>query len=373
MMYKIILLVVCCFLSGFSSAQNLLPNGGFEDENICTEFHINCAPEGWIPTADTYNNYFKIPGIAHNGHHCVAIEAGNSRKQFARTYIRSQLLCHLRKGNKYRIEFYARSRHAILDSIGIYFTADDFLFDEQVRHKITPSVYAADGNLRPRRNDTSWQKLSISYTATGNELFMTLGNFSKNDITGPTGIPLENNFFIFFDDVSLRPEDPREKICDTWQKTKEELYAFDARHQFLDSYIKRYKKEPPGLPVIDKTVLQTIDTLILPDIFFETDESDLSRKSFHMLDNLCSSLMSKRIDSMVIEGHTDNRGTYEHNEKLSLDRALSVSDYISQKILLKRELFITRGWADKKPVADNQTSEGRSQNRRVELFIYLRQ
>src|SRR5436190_20536494 len=73
-------------LSSFS--QNLLVNGGFEDENICTEFHVNCAPEGWISTADTYNNFFKIPALAHRGQHCVAVEAGNSKKQFMRTYIR---------------------------------------------------------------------------------------------------------------------------------------------------------------------------------------------------------------------------------------------------------------------------------------------
>src|SRR4030095_6966122 len=101
----------------FTFSQNLLVNGGFEDENICTEYHINCAPEGWISTADTYNNFFKIPTLAHKGQHCVAIEAGNSRRQFNRTYIRTHLLCALRKGSKYRIEFFVKSRHDILDSI----------------------------------------------------------------------------------------------------------------------------------------------------------------------------------------------------------------------------------------------------------------
>ncbi len=371
MQMKFLLSQLFILLSFSSFSQSLLVNGGFEDENICTEFHVNCAPEGWISTADTYNNFFKIPGLAHSGQHCVAIEAGHSKKQFMRTYIRSQLLCRLRKGNKYRIEFYAKSRHNILDSVGIYFTPYDFLFEKQLHYRITPTLYAADATLTPMKGDTNWQKVSLEYTASGKELYLTLGNFSKRDITGATGISLENHFFIFFDDISLTPEDVNEKICDSWQKTRDEIYEFDARHQFLDRYIKTYTKNPPDPPDIDRTFLQIIDTLILPDILFATDKSELTKNSFHLLDSLCNALLGKQIDSLVIEGHTDSTGTIAHNVKLSQDRALSVANYISEKLLLRQQLSITRGWASEKPVADNRTPAGRQLNRRVEIFIYI--
>jgi outer membrane protein OmpA-like peptidoglycan-associated protein len=361
------------FIFNSSFSQNLLVNGGFEDENICTEFHINCAPEGWISTADTYNNFFKIPGLAHGGQHCVAIEAGHSKKQFIRTYIRSQLLCRLRKGNKYRIEFYAKSRHNILDSVGIYFTSYDFLFEKQVRYKIFPTLYVTNAIQQPVKRDTNWQRISMNYTATGKELYLTLGNFSKRDITGATGIPLENHFFIFFDDISMIPEDPGEKICDSWQKTRDEIYGFDARHDFLDLYVKTYIKNPPDPPEIDPTIVQTIDTLVLPDILFATDRADLTKNSFRLLDSLCKALLSKQIDSIVVEGHTDSTGTISHNEKLSLDRSSSVANYIRNKLLLRQQLITTRGWGSEKPVADNRTPAGRRLNRRVEIFIYIRQ
>ena len=347
-------------------------NGGFEDENICTEFHVNCAPEGWISTADTYNNFFKIPGLAHRGQHCVAVEAGNSKKQFMRTYIRTQLLCSLRKGNKYRIEFYTKSRHAILDSVGVFFTSYDFLFEKQVRYRMVPSVYLADAIVRPAKGDTNWQKISIDYIATGQEVYLTLGNFSKRDITGATGIPQENNFFVFFDDVSLTPKDHHEKLCDDWQKIKEDIYSFDARHQFLDVYVKTHIRNPPPLAEAGKTIIQAIDTLVLPDIFFEVDESELRRRSFWVLDSLCNALSAKRIDSLVIEGHTDNTGAKVHNAKLSQDRALAVADYVGQKLILRPQSTVTRGWGSKRPVADNRTMAGRQLNRRVELFIYIR-
>lgn len=370
---KIFLSQIFFLLPFFSFSQNLLVNGGFEDENICTEFHVNCAPEGWISTADTYNNFFKIPAMAHNGQHCVAIQAGHSRIVFMRTYIRSQLLCRLRKGKKYRIEFYARSRHDILDSIGIYFTGYDFLFEKKPHHEIDPALYVADAEQKPVKKDTSWQKFSLEYLATGNELYITLGNFSKRDITGETGVPLENHFFIFFDDVSLTPLDPNEKICDDWQRTKDEIYEFDPRHQILGRYIKTYFKNPPEPPEISRTVVQSIDTLVLPDILFESGKATLTNSSHVLLDSLCSRSAGKRIDSLVVEGHTDSTGTTAFNQKLGQDRARSAANYIAQKLFLPSQLITTRGWGSERAVADNRTPAGRQLNRRVEIFIYIRE
>jgi outer membrane protein OmpA-like peptidoglycan-associated protein len=358
-------------LSSFS--QNLLVNGGFEDENICTEYHINCSPEGWIATADTYNNFFKIPSLAHRGQHCVAIEAGNSKRQFGRTYIRTQLLCGLRKSSKYRIEFYIKSRHDILDSVGIYFTPYDFLFEKQVRYQISASKYVADASTRPAKGDTNWQKVSMEYTATGAEVYLTVGNFSKRDVTGPTGISQMNDFLVFVDDILLTPEDRGEKICEGWRETKEEIYAFNARHQLVDNYVKRYFNHPPDPPILDRTVVHRVETLIIPDILFEVDKAILTSRSFGLLDSLCLSLLDKHVDSIVIEGHTDNTGAVVHNEKLSQDRAAAVGDYIHEKLLLHQNIITARGWGSVRPVADNRTPEGRQLNRRVEIFIYIRQ
>jgi len=357
----------------YSFSQNLLANGGFEDENICMEFHVNCSPEAWISTSDAYNNFFKAQGIAHSGQHCVAIEAGRSKKNFNRSYIRTQLLCRLHKDKKYRIEFYIKSKYSLLDSNGIYFTPYDFLFEKRILYGIVPSMYLANATLRPENGDTGWQKVTIDYVATGKESFLTFGNFSKRDVNGSTGVPLDNNFLVFLDDVSLVPEDPNEKICSGWQKVKDDIYSFDARHQFLDRYVKLYKRNPPEIPNGGQTILLKVDTLIFPDVLFAVNKSELNEKSFHMIDSVCSFLQNKQIDSLVVEGYTDSTGGESYNQKLSKNRAASVANYIRQKLLLRPQLFVIRGMGSEKPLGNNETEEGRELNRRVEMFIYTSQ
>ncbi|MCB0429200.1 MAG: PD40 domain-containing protein [Flavobacteriales bacterium] len=78
----------------------------------------------------------------------------------------------------------------------------------------------------------------------------------------------------------------------------------------------------------------------------------------------------KRVKSFTIEisGHTDNSGSPEFNYKLSKERAQVVGDYFSKNGIEKGRILV-QGFGADKPVADNQTEEGRSKNRRVEVRI----
>ncbi|MEJ7912803.1 MAG: OmpA family protein, partial [Chitinophagaceae bacterium] len=76
------------------------------------------------------------------------------------------------------------------------------------------------------------------------------------------------------------------------------------------------------------------------------------------------------VDSIVIEGHTDNKGTVPLNEKLSQNRAISVAGQLAHSDAEKKLSFYTRGWAAQKPRSSNSTPAGRQKNRRVEIFIY---
>ena len=121
---------------------------------------------------------------------------------------------------------------------------------------------------------------------------------------------------------------------------------------------------------MSKTTIQRIDTLIIPDVLFATNSYALNKTANGLLDSLLVQTKKFLVDSLVIEGHTDNQGTVILNQKLSENRAVSVAKYFDNQV---SSTIITRGWASQKPVADNRTAVGRQKNRRVEIYIYVRE
>ena len=359
-------------LSSLSYSQNLLVNGGFEEENICTEYGVNCSPEGWISSGDAFNIYFRDPARAYRGSHCVAIEAGFSYKAYQRTFIRTRLVCGLRKDHQYRLEFFLKSPHEILDSIGVIFTSFDFLFGQKKLQNLAPTffVHPVAGSFA---NDSSWQKVSMTFTARGDEAFLSIANFSRHDINGSTNLYMEKHFLVYIDEISLVPLSRKESLCDGWQKNRQDIYDQNERHEFLRQTIRQNKSDPPTVLVRPFTSLMVTDTLIIPDVLFATAKSDLRRDGYMMLDSVCNKLRNKRIDSVVVEGHTDNTGSIQMNEQLSLDRAVSVQYAIRQRLTSPLLFIVTRGWADRKPVADNSTAAGRQLNRRVEVYVFTKE
>jgi outer membrane protein OmpA-like peptidoglycan-associated protein len=68
-----------------------------------------------------------------------------------------------------------------------------------------------------------------------------------------------------------------------------------------------------------------------------------------------------------IEGHTDSTGSDKINDKLSQARADAVRDYLVEKGF-PADLLTSKGFGSKNPIGDNNTRQGRQQNRRVEIF-----
>lgn len=367
----LLLVLVKSHLSLYS--QDLLVNGSFEEENTCTEYNATCSPEAWISTGRTLENYIKGLERGHTGNHCYAIEAGHFKNPYQRSVVRSRLLCGMRSGNKYRFTLYLKSPHPILDSIGILFSTDDILYEKRKIRDIQPTSYFGLINKFDKK-DTNWQKVEFIYTARGTERFVTIANFSRRDITGTTGIRMMNQFLVYLDDLSLVPLDEKENLCIDWQNRKEEIYDQNERHQFMERLIRmqRYNRLP-GEKLLSTTTITIVDTLVVPDILFESGKTELQPGRLKWLDSLCVYAGKKHLDSIVVRGHTDQTGTLLKNEKLSMDRALAVADYMHKRIGISSLTFRCYGLADRFPIADNQTTQGKQRNRRVEILLYIRE
>lgn len=108
-------------------------------------------------------------------------------------------------------------------------------------------------------------------------------------------------------------------------------------------------------------------TLNMPgNITFKTDSADLNASFFRVLDSVA--LVAKEYDRTIIEaaGHTDSTGSEQYNQQLSERRAATVAEYLRNRGIAADRL-ITVGAGETRPIASNDTAEGRAQNRRVEL------
>ena len=109
--------------------------------------------------------------------------------------------------------------------------------------------------------------------------------------------------------------------------------------------------------------------LVMPsNITFATDQSYIT-SGFHNTLNAIAQVMNKYEKTYLsVEGHTDSTGRDSYNMTLSQQRAQSVKDYlVNQQILSAR--ISTRGYGETRPVASNDTANGRALNRRVEIQI----
>jgi OOP family OmpA-OmpF porin len=101
-------------------------------------------------------------------------------------------------------------------------------------------------------------------------------------------------------------------------------------------------------------------------ITFDTGKATIKGESMPIIDQMVD-LMETNADLIVeIQGHTDNVGKPEANQKLSEDRANAVKNALVERGIAADRMSAV-GFGDTKPVADNKTEEGRAQNRRVEL------
>jgi outer membrane protein OmpA-like peptidoglycan-associated protein len=140
--------------------------------------------------------------------------------------------------------------------------------------------------------------------------------------------------------------------------------AFIGRN--MDRQAAEIKQTVPGATVTreGEGILVKFDSGIL----FDTDKADLKSAAQTNLQNLAASLQKNANTNILIVGHTDNTGSDSHNMDLSIRRAASVKSYIVADNVSASRLT-TSGKGEAEPIADNTTTAGRAQNRRVEIVI----
>ncbi|MBI5325703.1 MAG: OmpA family protein, partial [Ignavibacteriae bacterium] len=107
--------------------------------------------------------------------------------------------------------------------------------------------------------------------------------------------------------------------------------------------------------------------LIIENLLYETNSWELTTKVSE-LEILYEFMKNKPNVVILVEGHTDNRGSNALNDRLSLMRAESVKKYLLNMGIDPNRIK-TKGYGKRKPIATNDTDFGRQLNRRTEIVI----
>jgi len=137
---------------------------------------------------------------------------------------------------------------------------------------------------------------------------------------------------------------------------------------YMDKQEDKLRQQLQGSGV---SVTREGDNIILnmpSNITFDFDKSELKPQFNNTLDSVVLVLNEYKSTLITVKGHTDSTGSDDYNQKLSERRALAVAQYLQSKNVAQQRLAAI-GYGETRPVAPNNTAEGRAQNRRVELEL----
>ena len=167
---------------------------------------------------------------------------------------------------------------------------------------------------------------------------------SDSNGTFSTKLPVGDQYRIFITDFI---DSVSENILD--------IPALEAGEMFEGPFIVNLEFDPAS-------------NFVLKNVEFDVGKATLRPQSHATLNHLIEYLKRKSSVHIEIAGFTDNIGTQTENQKLSLERARSIFNFLHQNGIGEHRMTI-KGYGDSQPITENNTEEGRQKNRRIEITI----
>lgn len=226
------------------------------------------------------------------------------------------------------------------NQLGVYFNKNQGIYTKE-RKLVNPNLIFDKSLLMYK---TTWMNLQCVYQAKGGEEFASIGSFKPlEDVLLKPVKGIKDEAYYFLDDVTLVPINaPEECPCTVPKDEKQqigEISEFIAGQRF-----------------------------VLNGVFFENDQAILLPESVDTLNKLVRILRDNPRMIIEISGHTSLVGGYQHNMDLSHRRAEAVKLFLVDAGINAVRLQ-TKGFGPTFPIASNETTEGQSLNRRVEIKI----
>jgi outer membrane protein OmpA-like peptidoglycan-associated protein len=321
-------------------------------------FSLRLKPSCW---ANPRNHSSGAQGPRH-GDNMAGIKTygKGGTETFWHEYLSIELDSALVPGQRYYAEFYANravSSRKASNNLGMLFSDTAYISRNRMPIFSTPQVNSKD-IVKSRWN--FWTKVSGVFEVESEKRFLIIGNFYDDEHTQTTKFDDgQSGAYYYIDDVEVRRAKPYEELSPVPMRS-------------IAPKPKKVIKEAEPVSTVE-VKLDSIDykignTITLENIFFEFDKAKLLNESKNELDKLIDILKDYPHMVIKINGHTDNVGTDAYNKKLSEERAKSVVAYL-KKAKVDPERLDYAGYGSMRPIASNDTDQGRSRNRRVEFTV----
>ncbi len=337
---------------------NLIPNPSFElnDKTPLGWFYngtdfSEVVRHWYSPTTaspDTYNPRVIVPktwkekGFGNaspkTGEAMIGITAYgcNTGKSHCREYAAVRIKEKMVVGQEYQLTFHLKHmpKSIHIQNIGAALSTQKIVLNNDSLLSI-PTVSMME--KLDITSDYQWIKVSSSFMADSTYQYLIIGNFVNDDDTKTIQNDKSIGYgYYYIDDVELIKKPP-----------------------FINS--KDHRIDIP---------LQPNEIFVLNGVYFSSSSAYLTIESIKVLENLINVLNNQPEIGIEIHGHTDDEGGFEFNQNLSIRRAESVRNYLTQKGISKNRLII-KGFGETRPVNNNTTANERQYNRRIEIVPYL--
>ena len=330
----------------YANSQNLIKNPSFEKLNACPDVmgaFDDVAYDWHKPSRGTTDCFSACSETMPIGENFIGYQnafEGNSyagiylyaQKEY-REYISTKLLSNLEKGKTYIISFMvskAENTEYAIDEFNVLFTKKEIFQNDSkfIDIKALPKSYAPKlikvKEHESYKNTELWQEVSAIYVATGNESYLTIGNFKNNHAT--------------------------KRLIVKKSKRK-------AAYYYLDMVTVKEEKS------VNWNKIYVVDNLL-----FKSNEWKINFKGSKRLKKAALYLKAFPEKAIYIYGHADAHGNTLSNKKLSEKRAESVATFLKSKGLDDSRI-IWKGLGEEKPLVKNNSEEGRRKNRRIEFVL----
>lgn len=346
-------------------AQNLVPNGGFEEFRQCpgdysqnpaefyavhwisasagTPDHFNACsygeadvPHNWAGVADPYE------GTGYVGLYLWMSNGKNYRE-----YLQSELTEPLIRDSLYYLEFHYKlssySKYSI-DRIGMLLSDSVVRLKHDRVFRATPTVSVVKDTALTQETGL-WEEAKTLYKARGGERFVVIGNFFDDPTT-------------HYYKIQFRPT-PQPMVA-------ESAYYYIDGVSIVPKYIRDQQLLAQIVPEFEVDEIRPNTNYVLKNINFRFNSYQLIPPSFTELDRVADYLLRHPKLRVQLFGHTDDRGSETYNMKLSQARAKNVAEYL-QSVGVSKDRIDHFGYGKTKPLQEGTSEEARTVNRRVEI------